>query len=101
MFKKKYHYFKRDKRGICCEIFLPILFLLLPIYFNKVKPTVWEPTLAINENMYPKPQDVLISNFNNAASTEFLNLFNTENVKIELVNDQDLLSFEKTILDKR
>jgi len=55
MFTKKWHYFKRDKKGICCEIFFPFLFLLLPIYFAKVTGGNWEKTLSIDAGMYPSP----------------------------------------------
>jgi len=55
MFTKKFHHFKRDKKGICCEILFPVLFLMLPIYFNKIAAGAWIPTVKVDENMYPKP----------------------------------------------
>lgn len=98
---KKYHYFKRDYKGLCCEILFPILFLLLPIYFNKVKKSEWSPSLAIDEHMYPNPQSVLINSLTNSVPSSFIDKLKILDLKTEFFSDQSLLTFEKTILNKR
>jgi len=63
MFSKKYHYFKRDKKSLCCEILFPFFIFLLPIYFHKIAPEDYYSKVIIDENMYSGYgiQDILIN----------------------------------------
>jgi len=53
MFEKKFHYFKRDKKGLFCEILFPLLMMFIPLYFNKYADRPPPPTLLLDGSVYP------------------------------------------------
>jgi hypothetical protein len=53
MFEKKFHYFKRDKKSLCCEIVFPLLMMFIPLYFNKYADRPPPPTLLLDGSIYP------------------------------------------------
>jgi len=48
MFKKKFHYFKRDKVGIGCEIVCPVVFLLMPILLSYLRTDIRMPAIVLD-----------------------------------------------------
>ena len=64
MFKKRYYHFKRDKITLCCELFLPIFFVALPIYFAMYFPEEegeLPGILKLESMMYDTPQQFLMN----------------------------------------
>lgn len=56
MFKKRFHYFKRDKKGLCCEILCPFIMMLIPVLVKYVfAETVYYPAITMDQSMYPVP----------------------------------------------
>jgi hypothetical protein len=62
MFKKKLHFFKRDMKGIGCELIYPFFILLLPIWWFKLKGRTLPSGLDFDHTMYPTPSDILVNN---------------------------------------
>ena len=62
MFKKRFYHFKRAKKALCMEIFLPIILLILGILsalylkFFKLSPTI-----TFTDDFYPTKQNLLIT----------------------------------------
>jgi len=50
--KKRLHYLKRDKRGMMCELILPVLMVIGGILLANSKASKEIPTLILNDSMY-------------------------------------------------
>ena len=61
MFTKKFHYFKRDKKGLCCELLFPFIMMLFPIYFNKIMKPDYPPIVILDSTMYDFKPECLVN----------------------------------------
>ncbi|KAK3090139.1 hypothetical protein FSP39_009459 [Pinctada imbricata] len=43
LFIKRFHHFRRSKKGFLCEVVMPVLFILISMVFAKVEPPYTEP----------------------------------------------------------
>jgi len=98
---KRYHYFKRDKKGLCCEILLPVIMIIVGILITKASTIKNYNPMPIADNLYDYKVNVgyntiipadgstinptLLTNFNTndlnlVADTTALNIaqFNTD-----------------------
>ena len=49
---KRYHYFKRDVKSLICEIFLPIVVVIVGLLLMTIKFAVDSPPLLLNSSIY-------------------------------------------------
>ena len=61
LFVKRMNYFKRDKKGILAEIFLPIIIVIMGLAIISRTNFVDIGPLPINSKMYSTPMDVIVS----------------------------------------
>jgi len=86
---KRYQYFKRDKKGLCCELFLPVIMIIVGIVIAKsTTPKNYKP-MNISDNLYEEydPFQVaytLPAGYDPTAATTLYNSFNK--VDYSLVN---------------
>ncbi|EAS03352.2 ABC transporter family protein (macronuclear) [Tetrahymena thermophila SB210] len=95
LIKKRLHYFKRDKRGLCCEIILPIILVALGLYsayssaFNEWSSLQLDPALFFEENpdiYYGSAQPVsnyqsIINNLQPYSSCSYILIDNVSNIQ--------------------
>jgi hypothetical protein len=54
MFKKRFYHFKRAKKALCMEIFLPLILLVFGCIFGlKLQMFKLSPTLVFSDDFYP------------------------------------------------
>lgn len=58
---KRYHLYKRDRTGLCCEVAVPFLCVLIGCLFNKIDFSQKSYTLLVEPSMYPTPQRLTLN----------------------------------------
>ncbi|EAS03349.2 ABC transporter family protein (macronuclear) [Tetrahymena thermophila SB210] len=107
LIKKRIHYFKRDKKGLCCELILPIILIAFGLYtaysfnFQDWKPYELNPTIFFDEKpkiYYGSSQpsssyQSIINDFQQFEDTSFNQIQNVYNIQ----SFDNLLFYQKTI----
>ncbi|EWS72164.1 ABC transporter family protein (macronuclear) [Tetrahymena thermophila SB210] len=105
LIKKRIHYFKRDKKGLCCELILPIILIafgLYTAYASKFKdwksyelnPTIFfdeKPKIYYGSSLPPSNYQSIINNFQKYDDTSF----------DQIQNVNSILSFDNSLLQDK
>ena len=104
---KRFHYFKRDRRGLICEVFLPILIILLGLGLLNIQIPIQDPYLPLTSNIFQKsPINFLInSNLPNGQTvpSSFFNYngVNSGDLQVQQDSSTTLVSFDNDIYTRR
>ena len=74
---------------------------MIPVYFSKVKTNQWVPSVDVNENIYPIPQEVFINSqdeFSQDIPSSLINDITSDYVTLKQEDSADLFTFEETII---
>ena len=97
---KKWHYFKRDKKGLIREIFLPIIIMIIGLAAMRAPLTVKTPAVPLNPvALWPQPVNVRYNTHmpdTTAVSTNLVSLLG-KNVTLISSNAQTLTAFDTEI----
>jgi len=90
---KRVQYFKRDKRGLVCEIVLPILMIIAGILLAKVEWVKSNPPLPLADNLYsfkfPVGYNAIIPNGGAPIDPSFISKFNTGTFDMAKITSTD------------
>lgn len=100
LMKKRLIYFSRDVGGLICEIFLPIIIVILGLAITKINfiknPLKLEITPAIYDNNFN------INNYpDRGSSNDLLNFFKPDNYTANAISATSLDDFDKKIFEIR
>jgi hypothetical protein len=59
---KRFHLYKRDKTGICCEVVVPFMCVIIGCLINGIDLSQKSPVLLVQPSVYPTPQRITINN---------------------------------------
>ena len=58
---KRYHLYKRDRTGICCEVVVPFICVIIGCLLAKVNFNQVSYTIAVEPSLYPEPQRIVLN----------------------------------------
>jgi ATP-binding cassette subfamily A (ABC1) protein 3 len=100
--KKRFIYFKRDKRGLVCEIFLPIIIILAGMYLTTITFIKESPSGELLPSLLGKSSSVYYStqSSNPTLDTYFKEVTGRQSgSSLTYLTSQDAASFESILLD--
>lgn len=59
---KRFHIYKRDKCGLCCEIVVPVVLVLVGLSLLQIPFLKDSPAFTLDTSAYPSPQRLLFNN---------------------------------------
>lgn len=59
---KRFHIYKRDRGGLCCEVFVPIILVIFGLGLTKIDFLKTSPTTLLEPSAYPLKQRLLMNN---------------------------------------
>ncbi|KAL4432497.1 hypothetical protein ABPG74_013351 [Tetrahymena malaccensis] len=103
LIKKRIHYFKRDKKGLCCELILPIILIALGLFiaslsnFKDWKSYELNPTIFFDE----KPKIYYGSSQPSSNSQQIINNFQQfkDTTLNEIQNIHSISQFDNTLFN--
>lgn len=99
IFIKRLQYFKRDKKGLCCEIFLPAIIIIVGLCLTFIKFVTDAPTTRFEPNILDSPRNIpaqeIYKNFFNEMN------FGKGNFDFYLGNENRLDSFDYFVFQSR
>ena len=104
---KRIHYFKRDRRGLICEIFLPIFIIILGLVLLNIQITIQSPYLPLSNNIFQKSPINFLINSNmpsgQAVPPSFLtyNGVNSGDLKVQQDSSTSVPQFDSSIYNRR
>ena len=64
MIRKRYYYFKRDRKGLCCEMLAPLFLVALACLFTKMNWFKKSPPLEFTPDLIDTPQHIMLNDNN-------------------------------------
>lgn len=58
---KRFHIYKRDRGGLCCEVFVPIILVIFGLGLTKIDFLKTSPTTLLQPSAYPLKQRLLMN----------------------------------------
>ena len=102
---KRFHYFKRDKKGLCCEIFLPIIMIIIGVSINRSASVNKYTPMTISDDLYSHKLDVGYNNIVPADSSPmdstFLGYFNKNDFNMIPDASTDLADFNHDVFERQ